>query len=56
MHKAILVVMDGLGDRPVRELGDLTPLEAAHTPNLDVLAARGHHRAYERPGCGAAPR
>jgi 2,3-bisphosphoglycerate-independent phosphoglycerate mutase len=41
MPKAILVVMDGLGDRPVRELGGLTPLEAAHTPNLDALAARG---------------
>ena len=29
MNKAMLIVMDGLGDRPVRELGGLTPLEAA---------------------------
>jgi 2,3-bisphosphoglycerate-independent phosphoglycerate mutase len=30
MHKARLVVMDGWGDRPVRELGGLTPLKTAH--------------------------
>ena len=40
MNKAMLVVMDGLGDRPVKELGGLTHLSAAHTPNLDDLAAR----------------
>jgi 2,3-bisphosphoglycerate-independent phosphoglycerate mutase len=33
------LVCDGLGDRPVKELGWLTPLEAARTPNLDRLAA-----------------
>ncbi|MHA1483829.1 MAG: 2,3-bisphosphoglycerate-independent phosphoglycerate mutase [Candidatus Thorarchaeota archaeon] len=38
---AILVVLDGLGDRPVIELGGLTPLQAAKTPNLDQLAAEG---------------
>ena len=41
MNKAMLIVMDGLGDRPIKELGNLTPLEAAHTPNMDALAARG---------------
>ncbi len=39
--KAILVVIDGLGDRPIRKFGDKTPLEAAFTPNLDELASRG---------------
>ncbi|MCK5303500.1 MAG: phosphoglycerate mutase, partial [Candidatus Thorarchaeota archaeon] len=38
---AILVVLDGLGDRPVIKLGGLTPLQAAKTPNLDQLAAEG---------------
>jgi 2,3-bisphosphoglycerate-independent phosphoglycerate mutase len=33
MPKAILVVMDGPGDRHVKELGASPPLEAAHTPN-----------------------
>jgi len=39
--KGIFVIMDGLGDLPNRFLNDLTPLEAAQTPNLDFLAARG---------------
>ena len=39
--KAVLLIGDGLGDRPVKELGDLTPLEAADTPNLDRLAKLG---------------
>ncbi len=41
MAKLVFVVMDGLGDRPVAEFGGKTPLEAAHTPALDSLAARG---------------
>ncbi|MBX3047554.1 MAG: 2,3-bisphosphoglycerate-independent phosphoglycerate mutase [Anaerolineales bacterium] len=38
--KIVLLVMDGLGDIPT-EPGGLTPLEAAHTPHLDRLAAEG---------------
>jgi 2,3-bisphosphoglycerate-independent phosphoglycerate mutase len=36
--KLALVVMDGVGDIATREQGYLTPLEAAHTPNLDALS------------------
>src|SRR5260370_32024552 len=36
--KLALVVLDGLGDVATREQGYVTPLEAAHTPNLDALA------------------
>jgi 2,3-bisphosphoglycerate-independent phosphoglycerate mutase len=39
--KGILVILDGLGDHPARQLEDKTPLEAAETPNLDFLANRG---------------
>lgn len=39
--KLIFVVMDGLADRPIAAFGGKTPLEAAHTPALDALAARG---------------
>jgi 2,3-bisphosphoglycerate-independent phosphoglycerate mutase len=39
--KALFIVIDGLGDRPIKELGNKTPLEAAHTPNLDSLASKG---------------
>lgn len=38
---AILVVVDGMGDRPLEELDGETPLEAAETPHLDRLAAEG---------------
>ncbi|MFW6283483.1 MAG: phosphoglycerate mutase, partial [Minisyncoccales bacterium] len=39
--KGIIVILDGLGDRPHKLLNEKTPLEAAETPNLDFFAARG---------------
>jgi len=39
--KALVVICDGMGDRPIEELGKKTPLEVARTPNMDELAARG---------------
>jgi len=39
--KIILIIGDGMGDRPVKELNNRTPLEVANTPNLDELAKRG---------------
>jgi 2,3-bisphosphoglycerate-independent phosphoglycerate mutase len=36
--KLVLLVLDGLGDIATREQGYVTPLEAAHTPNLDAIA------------------
>lgn len=39
--KGILVIMDGMGDLPCKQLGEKTPLEAADTPNMDFLATRG---------------
>src|SRR3989344_7185588 len=40
-YKVIFIVFDGLGDRPISELGGKTPLEAATTPHLDWLAQNG---------------
>ena len=40
-HKGLLIILDGLGDRPKQILGGATPLEAATVPNLDRLAAEG---------------
>jgi 2,3-bisphosphoglycerate-independent phosphoglycerate mutase len=37
----LLLVIDGLADRPVRALGGRTPLAAANTPTLDRLAREG---------------
>lgn len=39
--KLALVVLDGLGDLATKSQGEVTPLEAAATPNLDALVARG---------------
>ncbi len=39
--KYIILVPDGLADEPVKELGGKTPMEAAHTPNMDFLAQNG---------------
>jgi 2,3-bisphosphoglycerate-independent phosphoglycerate mutase len=39
--KLALVVLDGLGDIATLAQGEMTPLEAAHTPNLDALVASG---------------
>ncbi len=39
--KAILLIGDGLGDRPLKELRGKTPLEMARTPNIDKLAELG---------------
>lgn len=40
-RQGILIISDGLGDRPIKALGGLTPLEYANTPNLDRLAREG---------------
>lgn len=39
--KGVFVILDGLGDLPNKQLNEQTPLEAAQTPNMDFLAARG---------------
>ena len=39
--KYLLVVGDGMADYPVPELGNKTPLQAAHKPNMDAIAAKG---------------
>jgi len=39
--KLALVVLDGLGDIATKAQGEVTPLEAAATPNLDALVADG---------------
>jgi 2,3-bisphosphoglycerate-independent phosphoglycerate mutase len=41
-RRCIVLILDGLGDRPVAALGGRTPLEAARTPRLDRMAATGY--------------
>jgi len=39
--KYLILVGDGMADEPLGELEGKTPLEAAHTPHMDQLAAKG---------------
>lgn len=39
--KYAIVIADGAADLPIPELDGRTPLEAAHTPNMDAVARRG---------------
>jgi 2,3-bisphosphoglycerate-independent phosphoglycerate mutase len=52
---AVFVVLDGLGDRPLKELGGKTPLEAAKTPIFDKLAAEGQSALMNVIGPGLTP-
>jgi len=40
-HRILFLVLDGISDRPCRELAGKTPLQAAKTPNLDAFAKEG---------------
>ena len=49
------MIIDGMGDRPIKDLGYKTPLEAANTPNMDKLAEMGINGIMDpiRPGIRA---
>jgi len=53
--KLIYVVIDGLSDLPIKELGNETPLGAAETPNLDFLARKGKTGLMYTVSKGIAP-
>lgn len=53
--KCVLVICDGLGDRPIEDLGGKTPLEAANKPNLDYLASVGINGMMHPIGPGITP-
>jgi len=40
--KGIIMIIDGMADRPLEELKYKTPLEAAETPNMVRMAQKGH--------------
>src|SRR3954463_3079764 len=40
MKKGI-IIPDGAADEPLKELDGKTPIEAAHTPNMDAIAMEG---------------
>ena len=52
--KCILILLDGVGDRAYAELENQTPLQAADTPCLDRLAAKGANGLYHAGRQGEA--
>lgn len=57
MKKILYIVLDGLGDGkyPCKELGNRTPLEAASTPTMDMLAKEGQTGLMYTVGKDIAP-
>ncbi len=55
MYPIVVVMLDGLADRAHESLGGRTANEAARTPNLDRLAARGSCGVIYGVGPGRAP-
>jgi 2,3-bisphosphoglycerate-independent phosphoglycerate mutase len=53
--KYIIVVGDGMADYPVPELGNLTPLQVAHKPNIDSLTAKGRSGLLRTVPNGMSP-
>lgn len=57
MKKILYIILDGLGDGHYicKELGNKTPLEAASTPTMDLLAEKGETGVMFTVGKGIAP-
>jgi 2,3-bisphosphoglycerate-independent phosphoglycerate mutase len=51
----LLLILDGMTDRPVRSLGMRTPLQAARTPTLDRLAREGRTGLADPVAPGVVP-
>lgn len=52
VKKILLIIIDGLGDRPIVALNNQTPLENARTPNLSLLLERGQCGLMDPIGVG----
>ncbi len=53
--KLIYVAIDGMGDLPIKSLGNKTPLEEAETPNMDSLSKTGKTGLMYTVQKGVAP-
>jgi 2,3-bisphosphoglycerate-independent phosphoglycerate mutase len=53
--KYVLVVGDGMADYPLPELDNKTPLQVAHKPNMDAIAAKGRNGLLKTVPDGMTP-
>ena len=54
-YKCLFVILDGVGDHVVKELGYKTPLESAKKPHLDKLAKKGENGMLYPVDIGISP-
>nr|HPI97904.1 phosphoglycerate mutase [Synergistales bacterium] len=52
--RTILLILDGLGDKGIKEFQGKTPLQVAHTPNMDAIARAGCTGLYHSTCQGVA--
>ena len=55
INKTICVIFDGVGDRPIKEFGGKTPIEAAETPNFDAITKKSLCGLVHTLGRGVRP-
>jgi len=53
--KYIILIGDGMSDRPIERLGGKTPLEYANTPNMDRVAGAGRYGLFATVPAGYKP-
>ncbi len=53
--KYIIILGDGMADEPIEELGRKTPLQAARTPYIDLLAEKGSSGMLDTIPAGFSP-
>lgn len=53
--KTIIILGDGMADEPIQALGNKTPLQAAHKPYIDLLAAKGKSGLLDTIPAGFKP-
>ncbi|MFW6145137.1 MAG: 2,3-bisphosphoglycerate-independent phosphoglycerate mutase, partial [Candidatus Natronoplasma sp.] len=53
--RILMLILDGVGDRSVKELNGKTPLQAAETPNLDHFAEKGENGLMDTIAPGIRP-
>ena len=53
--KYAVVLCDGMADRPVPELNNMTPMQAANKPNMNYLASKGEVGLVKTVGAGLKP-
>lgn len=53
--KILMIICDGMGDRPYKDLRWKTPLQVARTPNIDTLAKMGQSGLMDTIDVGIVP-